>query len=495
MHRRLIAAGVAAVAALLLAAPAWAVSGAGYTTVNTVVDGPNHCKNGNPGVNCNIYDAKEHVWLNGGPAANGLGPDGEYFFAVLAPGGQPNPNDGGAKNLSDDFDAFTNRQFTVSGGEVSAYAGSHTFDNGVAGGAHPNNLPPFIRLFPYADTTNNGGVYIMAICSLAAGYPVEPRDCKYDAFKVKKSVPQVQAVLSGKKYLDGNMNGKLDAGEPGLQNWTITLVGTDGTNTTVKTDQNGDWSYTTTAHAPAAGTTSYTVKEVQQAGWVQTGNTVDQSVSAGGATVALASFTYTVTIPNNAVSAAEGLNFGNFRERPPECPPPTFGVNAQGVPFMTIVVQDAETGLKSIEYTWVENITIQEIGFFVGTKLPVTVIGTAINPALNIGLTFIATDLAGNTTECDPILASVARMNGRPEPTTFTGVPAAESKVTITNDTPGMSGMDIVVNGVVFRVNGLADGETRQLDVASAMQPGNANTVTIVPRGNSGTALVFIANI
>ena len=51
------------------------------------------CKNSQ--VNCNIYGIKPDVWLNGGPAANGLGPDGEYFFAVLVPGGQPNPNDGG----------------------------------------------------------------------------------------------------------------------------------------------------------------------------------------------------------------------------------------------------------------------------------------------------------------------------------------------------------------------------------------------------------------
>ena len=158
----------------LAVATSYAVSGAGFTTVNEAADGPDHCENGNPQVNCNLYDGKEFVWLNGGPAANGLGPDGQDFFAVLEPGGQPSPNDGGAKNLSDDFDARTNRTFTVTGGEVSAYAGTHDFD------------APFIRLFPYADTTNPGGVYIMAICSLGRGYPVNPRDCKYDAFKVRR---------------------------------------------------------------------------------------------------------------------------------------------------------------------------------------------------------------------------------------------------------------------------------------------------------------------
>jgi len=41
-----------------------------------------------------------------------------------------------------------------------------------------------MRLAPYGDTANAGGGYILAICSLADGYPVEPRDCKYDFFTV-----------------------------------------------------------------------------------------------------------------------------------------------------------------------------------------------------------------------------------------------------------------------------------------------------------------------
>jgi hypothetical protein len=129
------------------------VSGAGFTTVNESVDGTGHCKNGNPNTNCNIYDGKQYVWLNGGPSVAYVG-DGTYFFAVLDPGGQADPNDGAAKNLSDDYDAYTNRRFSVSGGTVS-YSGSHDFNGNK------------IRLMPYADTTNPGGVYILAICSLA----------------------------------------------------------------------------------------------------------------------------------------------------------------------------------------------------------------------------------------------------------------------------------------------------------------------------------------
>src|SRR4051794_17668947 len=87
------------------------VNGAGFTTVNVGIDGDGHCQNGNPDVNCNLYEGKQYVWLNGGPAVAYVG-DGNYFFAVLARGGQADPNDGAAKNLSDDFDAYTDRTFS-----------------------------------------------------------------------------------------------------------------------------------------------------------------------------------------------------------------------------------------------------------------------------------------------------------------------------------------------------------------------------------------------
>lgn len=178
------------------------VTGAVYTTVDETIDGPGKCKNGNPAINCNHYTGKPYVWLNGGPASNGLSPNGKYFFAVLQPSGQSDPNDGTPDNLSDNFDTYQNRTFTVTNGEVSAYTGTHTYDA-------PNDK---IRLYPYADTANNGGVYIMAVCYIGptgASYPVTPSSCKYDAFKVPDSdtTPPVCILTAkgtnalGKKYI------------------------------------------------------------------------------------------------------------------------------------------------------------------------------------------------------------------------------------------------------------------------------------------------------
>ena len=110
---------LALVLTMVMALAGSAASGASFTTFNAAADGAGKdvCKN--TATNCNIYGTKQYVWLNGGPLSAEL-PNGDYFFAVLAPGGQPNPNDGdvgvlddGDKNLSDDFDAYTNRTFNI----------------------------------------------------------------------------------------------------------------------------------------------------------------------------------------------------------------------------------------------------------------------------------------------------------------------------------------------------------------------------------------------
>src|SRR5205809_185432 len=186
---------VMSVIGLVLFSPsALAVAGASFTTANSPLDG-DHCLNGSNNaavVNCNIYDGKQYVWINGGP--NQAGPssltDGVYFFAVLVPGGQPDPNDDGAKNLSDQNplggfddtcgDPYTNREFTVSGGDISSsgYSGDggdyYTDSSNCALDAAPDphdqsgssTHGQLIRLFPYDTTNNPGGVYILAVCYL-----------------------------------------------------------------------------------------------------------------------------------------------------------------------------------------------------------------------------------------------------------------------------------------------------------------------------------------
>jgi hypothetical protein len=181
-----IATGLAATA---MAAPggAAAAGNAGYTTFDATLGG---CLHGSA-VNCNVYEAKQDVYMNGGPTGgNGLA-DGEYFFAVLAPGCQNGGFlDGKPGNLSDEAkgeggsgcsdsgegsgDDLANRTFTVSKGLITSYTGTHTKGEDPQGNSA-------IALFPFDDTPNHGGVYILAICPVGAKTAAP---CKFDAFKV-----------------------------------------------------------------------------------------------------------------------------------------------------------------------------------------------------------------------------------------------------------------------------------------------------------------------
>jgi hypothetical protein len=138
-------------------------------------------------VNANLYDAKEDVYLNGGPqnCGNGNGlPDGLYYFQVTDPSG--------ATLLSSDAIKF--RMVTVSNGVIDGVGGTGNHDEGTSS---CNGGTP-VQLMPYDDTPNNGGEYSVDLGTKAdveacAGFNANSTsfnflDCagsKNDNFKVK----------------------------------------------------------------------------------------------------------------------------------------------------------------------------------------------------------------------------------------------------------------------------------------------------------------------
>lgn len=116
---------------------------------------------------------------------------------MLVPGNQNDGFlDGADGNLSGDNTG--NRTFSITSGIVS-YRGTHKVGTNPAGRSA-------VQLLPFDDTTNNGGVYVVAVCrSDASG----PSDCKYDTFKVgasnpKDSTPPYLAII---KPSDGGLVG------------------------------------------------------------------------------------------------------------------------------------------------------------------------------------------------------------------------------------------------------------------------------------------------
>jgi hypothetical protein len=284
------------------------VAGAGYTTFDADLGG---CLNGaNPnGVNCNAYDRKEHVYMSGGPnhPQNGLS-DGAYYFTVLTPGSQNGGFiDGASGNLSDVFvggtvgdlgsgDSIANRTFTVFDHQIVVYDGTH------AVGTTPNGRFA-ISMFPFDDTDNPGGVYIMAICQVGA---TDPSQCKYDAFRVREGddPPPQFPLAHGGKYYDANLNGQWDAGEPGIANWQIDWH--DQISGTIETGPDGLF---TIELIPDVY--DFVEKHPLSAAWFQTGNTVDQTSTTGGATATLnGDMTYTIVVDDN--QTVSGLFFGNI---------------------------------------------------------------------------------------------------------------------------------------------------------------------------------------
>ena len=314
------AALVAALAAfcvfsLLFAATAGAVvAGAGFTTFDKTIGG---CLNGNNpnGVNCNLYEAKADVYMSGGPeSGKSTLSDGQYFFAVVTPGEENGGFiDGAEGNLSDEVaggttgdagsgDEVSNRTFTVEGQQIVSYAGTHKTGTSPKGRS-------IIGLAPFDDTDNPGGVYILAICKVGA---TSPSECKYDAFKIRKPGEEEEeevnpfGTISGLKYYDVNHNGKFDPGEAPLPGWAIDW--TDSVSGTAITDQSGLF------EVKDLVTDTYTFTEEQgPAGWIQTGNTTNESTASLGSSATLnLDKTYTVELAEGGI--VSGLNFGNVCE-------------------------------------------------------------------------------------------------------------------------------------------------------------------------------------
>lgn len=296
------------------------VAGAGYTTFDADQGG---CKDSPNGVNCNNYEKKQDVFLTGGPVKAGLS-NGTYFFAVLVPGYQNGGFIDGAKgNLSDtnaekgckEGDTAAERTFTVTDHEI-------TYDGPHGKGTTPNGRSA-IQLVPFCDTWNNGGVYILAICQVGA---TSPKQCKFDAFKVKKGKePPPWPHISGMKYYDSNANGQHDDGEPGIAGWPIDLTDkATGLTDAVVTRDDGTFAVDVVAGA-------YGLAEQQVVGWVQTGNipSANQTAITGNASAVLnADMTYDVSVSDGSTVA--GVYFGNVCVGPGGGHTPGFWSNQNG---------------------------------------------------------------------------------------------------------------------------------------------------------------------
>ena len=160
------------------------ISGAIFTTDSTCT-----------GVNLNIYDDKDDVYIDGGPdhpGAAGL-PDGNYCVQVTDPSGQT------VLGLSDP-EAVT----VVDGEFVECYQLTAILKTASSGFTVPG----------FDDTPNEGGeykVWVSTDCTFANN------SSKTDNFQVKEECPKGEVTVTA--FYDANTNGLQDEGEADLGGW------------------------------------------------------------------------------------------------------------------------------------------------------------------------------------------------------------------------------------------------------------------------------------
>ena len=235
-----------------------AINGAIYTSTF------NHSQ-----INANQYPTKEDVYLNGGPSNAGCNggklDDGIYHFQVTDPSGA---------NLLSNGSSIWDRTMQVVDGVIKFNLGDQA--------KHPNgDVSPCgslaIRLFPYDDTPNGGGVYKVWITRVsdymaACGGDIDcgkagfvPGHTKTDNYKVGQSTPPEPETGSVRafKFYDSNANGAYDNGiDILLDDWKMTLASLNQSVDSTKYTFGGSttWSsllpdddYTVTEGTPAQG--------------------------------------------------------------------------------------------------------------------------------------------------------------------------------------------------------------------------------------------------
>jgi hypothetical protein len=136
-----------------------------------------------------------------------------------------------------------------------------------------------------------------------------------------------------------------------------------------------------------------------------------------------------------------------------------------GPPAQLRVLVHADRGLASLATTEASNASVALPSFPPGSTDTFLVTATKFDQSAGSTFTIRATDQTAASTE---------------------------SHVTITNGTPGVDRVRLVVNGHPFQVTGLNDRQQRTVDVSSAMRKGSDNTILVVAQGPRNSSAVVI---
>src|SRR5207253_5775295 len=116
--------------------------------------------------------------------------------------------------------------------------------------------------------------------------------------------------------------------------------------------------------------------------------------------------------------------------------------------------------------TW----ALSDPNYVAGVSKPLIVTVNKTDLSQSTQVTLQVKDVAGNLTNCDPVMVSVGRTPDLPR-TIKTRVSGADNDVTIYNRRPGLQGLKIKVNKDSIEVEDLKPGEVRTIDLSKVMRP------------------------
>ena len=103
--------------------------------------------------------------------------------------------------------------------------------------------------------------------------------------------------------------------------------------------------------------------------------------------------------------------------------------------------------------------------FVPGTTAQLIVNAALVDQTMNGFIELTITDRAGNVTVCDPVAIIISTRS--PTRKIISGIAQAENNVTVRNGNPGMTKLEIVVNGTRFQLNSLRANQVVHVDVSS----------------------------
>ncbi|MEP6518564.1 Calx-beta domain-containing protein, partial [Microcoleus vaginatus] len=202
------------------------------------------------------------------------------------------------------------------------------------GGYSFSNLPP--ATYTVQEIVPAGFTRVTPVQAVTV---VANQPTNFDIANVRVPPPTVTGSISGRKFIDINTNGILDAGESGLGGSTIYLdlnrnSTLDTSEPSTITDVTGSYQFNNLQPG------TYTVREVEQPGFVAT------------------QVPNPVTIPPGRGFNAENINFGNAPTTPPIGIPgilqfsnPSYSVNEDGTTSLEVMVTRTGGSLGTVDVT------------------------------------------------------------------------------------------------------------------------------------------------